>query len=29
MTAPLPKLDLRPEHWAMVRDILATQIPDR
>jgi type I restriction enzyme S subunit len=29
MTAPMPKLDLQPQHWAMVRDILATQIPDR
>ena len=29
MTPPMPKLDLRPEHWARVRDILATQIPDR
>ncbi|NEW87965.1 nucleotidyltransferase domain-containing protein [Rhodopseudomonas sp. WA056] len=29
MTPPMPKLDLRPEHRAMVHDILATQIPDR
>lgn len=29
MTEGAPKLDLRPDHWAIVRDILAAQIPER
>ena len=29
MTEGAPKLDLRPDHWVIVRDILAAEIPER
>ena len=29
MTTPAPKVDLRPEHWAIVRDALRRHVPDR
>ena len=29
MSEAVPCLDLRPDHWAIVRDILSRQIPDR
>ena len=29
MTEPAPKVDLRPDHWAIVRDALRRHVPDR
>ena len=29
MTGPAPKVDLRPDHWAIVRDALRRHVPDR
>lgn len=29
MTTPVPSVDLRPDHWAIVRDALRRHVPDR
>ena len=29
MSVPLPDVDLRPDHWAIVRDALRRHVPDR